>query len=78
MKIARIPFAVFGFQYQIIRLPLQLIENRLAARMGAEAPARLFYERSLGMLDATAGRVLGDSTLKRQLRLRRKSTLTPS
>jgi hypothetical protein len=66
MNIAKIPFAVWGLQYQIIRLPLALIENQLAARMGAEAPARLFYERSLGMLDATMGRVLGDSKLKRQ------------
>jgi hypothetical protein len=39
MKIAKIPFAVWGLQYQIIRLPLALIENRLAARMGAEARA---------------------------------------
>jgi len=66
MKIVKIPFAVWSLQYQILRLPLALIENRLAARMGAEAPARLFYERSLGMLDATVGRVLGDSTLKRR------------
>ena len=66
MKIAKIPFAVWSLQYQILRLPLALIENRLAARMGAEAPARLFYERSLGMLDATMGSILGDSTLKRR------------
>jgi hypothetical protein len=66
MKIAKVPFAVLGFQYQVVRLPLQLIENRLAARMDAEAPARLFYERSLGMLDATMGSVLGDSKLKRR------------
>jgi len=66
MKIAKVPFAVCGFQYQVVRLPLQLIENRLAARMDAEAPARLFYERSLGMLDAIVGTVLGDSKLKRR------------
>jgi hypothetical protein len=64
MKITKIPFAIWGFQYQIVRLPLQRIENRLVARMVPEAPARLFYERSLGMLDAIAGTVLGDSKLK--------------
>jgi hypothetical protein len=53
-----------GFQYRIARFPLQLIEDRMAARMGAEASARLLYERSLGKLDATIGSLLGDSTLK--------------
>ena len=52
MKIAEIPFALLRFQYQIARIPLQLIEDQLATRLYAEAPARLFYERSLGALDA--------------------------
>lgn len=64
MKITKFPLAVLGFQYRIARFPLQLIEDRMAARMGAEAPARLIYERSLGKLDATIGSLLGDSTLK--------------
>jgi hypothetical protein len=64
MTITRVPFAVLGFQYRIARFPLQLIEDRMAARMGAEAPARLLYERSLGKLDATIGTLLGDSKLK--------------
>ena len=58
MKITTVPFAVLRFQYLIVRVPLQLIEDRVSTRMDAEAPARLFYERSLGMLDATVGRVL--------------------
>ena len=49
MKIAEIPFAVLRFQYQIARIPLQLIEDQMAARLYKEAPARLFYERSLGI-----------------------------
>lgn len=64
MKITRVPLAVLGFQYRIARLPLQVIEDQMAARMGAEAPVRLFYERALGTLDATVGSMLGDSTLK--------------
>ena len=64
MNITKFPFAVLGFQYRIARFPFQLIEDRMAARMGAEAPARLFYERSLGKLDATIGSLLGDSKLK--------------
>ena len=54
MKITKIPFAIWGFQYQIVRLPLERIENRLVARMVPEAPARRFYQRSLGMLDLIA------------------------
>ena len=64
MRITNIPFAVLGLQYKIARFPLQLIEDRLFARMDAETPARLFYERSLGLMDATVGNVLGDSVLK--------------
>jgi len=47
MRITDAPLAVLRFQYRIVRLPLQIIEERAAvARMGFEAPARLFYERS--------------------------------
>jgi len=66
MKIAGIPFSVLRFQYQIARLPLQLIEDQVAARLGSEAPARLFYERSLGALDATVGKLLGDPGLEQR------------
>ena len=66
MKIAEIPFAVLRFQYQIARVPLQLIENQMAARLGSEAPARLFYERSLGAIDATVGNLLGDPELAKR------------
>ena len=66
MKIAEIPFAVLRFQYQIARIPLQLIENQMAARLGSEAPARLFYERSLGAIDATVGNLLGDPELAKR------------
>jgi hypothetical protein len=64
MKLTTFPFAVLGFQYKVARIPLQLIEDRLFARMDAETPARLFYERSLGMMDAAVGSALGDSELK--------------
>ena len=66
MKFQEIPFAVLRLQYQIARLPLQLIEEQLAARLAAEAPARLFYERSLGALDVTVGNLLDVPELRRQ------------
>jgi hypothetical protein len=51
--------AVLRAQYQIARFPLQLIEKQLVARLDSEAPVRLFYQRSLGLLDAAVGNVLG-------------------
>jgi hypothetical protein len=66
MKVTTVPFAVLRFQYQLVRLPLQLIEDRVIVRLGAESPARLVYERSLGVLDATVGHVLGDPKLEKR------------
>ncbi|MDT5069842.1 MAG: hypothetical protein QOK02_5997 [Mycobacterium sp.] len=63
MKITDVPFAVLRFQYQFVRFPLQLIEDRVITRMDSEAPGRLLYERSFGSLDAAIGGVLGDSEL---------------
>ena len=34
--------------------------------MGSEAPARLFYERSLGLLDSAVGNALGDLRLAKR------------
>ena len=66
MKIAEIPLVVLRFQYQIARLPLQLIEDQVVARLRSEGPARLLYERSFGALDATVGKLLGDPQLEKR------------
>jgi len=66
MEITDVPFAVLRFQYQLARIPLQLIEAQMAAWMGSEAPPRLFYERWLGGLDATVGKMLGDPDLQKR------------
>ena len=66
MNTTDVPFAVLRFQYQIARIPLQLIEEQMAAWMGSEAPPRVFYERSLGALDATVGNLLGDPKLEKR------------
>jgi hypothetical protein len=83
MKITDVPFAVLRFQYQIARLPLQLIEERVVARLDDEAPARLMYERSLGMLDLAVGNALsapeveqrGAALIERSEALRRAAQL---
>jgi hypothetical protein len=66
MNTTDVPFAFLRFQYQIARIPLQLIEEQMAAWMGSEAPPRLFYARSLGALDATVGSLLGDPKLEKR------------
>jgi hypothetical protein len=66
MRIIDAPLAVLRFQYRILRFPLHLIEERVVARMGTEVPARLFYERSLGLLDVAVGNALGDLRLERR------------
>jgi hypothetical protein len=66
VKIIEVPLTVLRFQYQVARFPLQLIEDRVVARLDAEAPARLFYERSFGGLDAAVGNLLGDSELQKR------------
>jgi hypothetical protein len=63
MKLLSVPFALLRFNYQVARVPLHLIENQLSARLTADAPVRLFYERSLGTLDVTVGNLLGDAEL---------------
>ncbi len=66
MKITDVPFAVLRFQYQLARVPLQLIEDRVVARMDAESPARLMYERSMGRLDLAVGGALGATDVQRR------------
>jgi hypothetical protein len=63
MSISDLPFAVLRFQYKLARLPLQLVENQVLNRAPAEAPARLFYERALGVLDSTVGNAIRDPAL---------------
>jgi len=55
--------SILRVQYHVARLPLQVIEEQLVARLDSDARLRLFYQRSLGLLDAVAGNVLGSPGL---------------
>lgn len=66
MKITDVPFALLRKQYQLARLPLQLIEERVVGRLDSEAPARLMYERSVGKLDVVVGGALGAPDVARR------------
>jgi hypothetical protein len=66
MSVADLSRAVLRVQYRIARFPLQLVEEQVVTRLDSEAPLRLFYERSLGALDAVVGNVLGVPALARR------------
>jgi hypothetical protein len=66
MTFADLSRTVLRVQYQIARVPLHLIEEQLVARLDSDARVRLFYQRSLGLLDALAGNVLGSPRLARR------------
>ncbi|OBI84018.1 IF2 family translation initiation factor [Mycobacterium sp. E740] len=66
MSLTAIPRAVLRIQYQLARMPLQLIDDQFVARLDSEDPARLFYRRSLGMLDTAVGTALGDPELRKR------------
>ena len=66
MTFADLSRTVLRVQYQIARAPLALIEKQLTARLDSDARLRLFYQRSLGLLDALAGNVLDSPSLARR------------
>lgn len=65
MNIMQLPRNVLRWEYQLVRFPLTLVEQRLS-RLPDRAPARLVFERSVGLLDAAVGGALGDQDLRRQ------------
>jgi hypothetical protein len=64
MNVLTIPRTIVGLEYKAVRYPAQLIETKVvAARLEEDHPVRLGYERFLGTLDTTAGKLLDDKTL---------------
>ena len=66
MEITDLPLSVLRFQYQMARVPFQVMEEQFVAGISSQAPARLFYEHWLGALDTAAGMVLRDPELKQR------------
>ncbi|MGV0653302.1 IF2 family translation initiation factor [Mycolicibacterium thermoresistibile] len=66
MRVTDVPRTVLRLQYQLARFPLQVIGDQFVARLDDESPARLWYEGSLGRLDAVIGGALGDEALRRR------------
>lgn len=75
MNSMTVPKKAATLQYELVRLPATLVENQLVVRLlDDDSKFRLAYERALGSLDETAGRLLDNETLeKRGAALRRRS-----
>ena len=66
MNVLTVPITLLRLQYTILRIPLQLVEDQLMSRLATESPARLMYERTLGVLDGAVGSALGDRDTERR------------
>lgn len=54
-------------EYTMLRLPLTVLEDRVVTRyLEEDSRLRLGFERALGTLDATVGRLVGDAELTRR------------
>lgn len=65
MNVLTLPRKVATVEYSALRLPLTVLHRGLT-RLDDESPVRLSFERGLGSLDATVGRVLGSPELTRR------------
>lgn len=64
MNALTLPRTLVGLEYRAVRYPAQLLETKVVAlRLPDDHPFRLGYERILGNLDLTAGKLLADPAL---------------
>jgi hypothetical protein len=58
---------VMSAEYALLRMPLSMLENQVVVRwLDEESSLRLGFERTLGTLDTTVGRLVGDPELARR------------
>ena len=75
MRLDSVPVALARLHYRVLRIPLQVIEDRGMSRIDAQAPARLAFERFLIDCDRAAAHLLGDeNAAARAADLRRHTT----
>jgi hypothetical protein len=63
MGLGAIPMAVLRANYALWRFPFQVIDDVGMTRLGEQAPARVVYERVLGLCDRAAGHLLADESV---------------
>lgn len=75
MRLDAVPVALARLNYRVLRIPLQVIEDRGMSRIDEQAPARLAFEHFLIDCDRTAAHLLGDGdAAARAADLRRHTT----
>lgn len=58
-----LPLRTVALQYRALRLPYIVFEQQFVGRLRDTSSLRLGYERAVGQLDATVGRLTGDREL---------------
>lgn len=67
MNALTLPRTVLGAEYAVLRLPLTVLETKVVSRyLEEESSLRLTFERAIGSLDTTVGRLLADPALTRR------------
>ncbi|CAG7633547.1 hypothetical protein SIM91_44055 [Rhodococcus opacus] len=75
MRLDSVPVALARLNYRLLRIPLQVIEDRGMSRIDERAPARLAFEHFLIDCDRAAAHLLGDeNAAARAADLRRHTT----
>jgi hypothetical protein len=76
MNALTVPRKAAALEYSLLRLPVQLIESQVVTRfLEDDSALRLGFERALGTLDETAGRLFADEQLVRRGHARRSDVL---
>lgn len=73
-----VPRSIGRLQYAAARLPFTLLDEWVVARYwGQDAPARVGFERWLGSLDVSAGRLVADEEISRRGQALMRQTRDP-
>lgn len=67
MNVLTAPRAAAALQYKVLRLPATVVETQVVARfLDEESRVRLAYEKALGNVDTTVGKLLANDALTRR------------
>ncbi len=77
MNALTLPRKAAALEYSLLRLPATFVETQVVSRfLQDDSALRLGFERALGSLDETAGRLLADESLsQRGTALRRRTEI---
>ncbi|KAF0957399.1 hypothetical protein [Rhodococcus sp. T7] len=76
MRLDSVPVALARLNYRVLRVPLQVIEDRGMSRIDEQSPTRLAFEHFLIDCDRAAAHLLGDERAAARAAALRNRTLT--